>query len=171
MLCMGRGGLPGADRIGTNRCRVPRPVLFRGTEQGMHAPGPRRNDGFHALSHPPSTEGINIIGRVAFRQNRGSSVQASTAPRLSAVVAQAARHAQGGPRLRPRAGSASFWARVRPCCPAVWQTDPDQSAYRPSGAASRPGCIRRPSGDHFPFPVRGRQLQQKQCAICVYNRL
>lgn len=134
------------------RCSKPRQRCMQGpaSERRLPCPFAPAKRGRHQYHRP-----------VALRQDRGSSVQASTAPGLSAVVVPAARHAQGAPRLRPRAGSASFLARVRPCCPAVWLSDPDRTAYRPSGAASRPGCIRRPSGDHFPFPVRGRQLMPR----------
>ena len=37
--------------------------------------------------------------------------------------------------------------RARPCCPAIWRTEPDGPACRPSGAASRPDRTREPGGD------------------------
>lgn len=138
-------------------CRgVARPVPFRGAGRGMRTPGPSGGDGLHALSRPPSAEGINVIG----------PVRAQTGPRLigsgfyrvgpKGCRGASARHAQGTggdlidpswmrkpPRLRPRAGSASFRgasARAGPLHGGPFRIGP------PTGHPARPAAPVAPVG-------------------------
>ncbi len=124
----------------------------------------------------PRAEGGAVIGPVG-HQAGPRRVRPGFHQGLGAVAARAARHAQGqgpaaairqdvdlgcrsrpgcDPRRDPSLGLGGrpprSRARAQRCCPTARRTDPDRPAGRPSGAASRPGRTRGPSGDRPSSP-------------------
>ena len=96
---MGRSGWPRAAPLEPAEAPfhgVARQVPFRVAGLGVRAPLPGRNDGLDALLLPPRAEGGAVLGPVGAQAGpRRVRLGFPQGPGLSAVVARAARQAQG----------------------------------------------------------------------------
>ena len=154
---------------------VARRVPFRVAGLGF-VPLPGQNNRLDALLLSPGAEGVAVIGPVGDQaESRRVRLGFHQGPGLGAVVALAARHAQGTaaadpprhgsgvlkpPRLRPRAGAVPLFLGApvaltcarRLCCPAVRRTDSDRPAGRPDDPVAPVGLA---AIDRAPLAVRG----------------